>query len=179
MQPVLYAADEHLSSKLDQEDARLGLYPADDGCHIYVIDHSGGRLGEYEDASKMEKYRVLQKACDQRPDSLCSFLKRSKLGRCNGKEWVRPEGETTQCLKEEKAQASAIPTGSHCDMQSSGQPPHWGFVMYVGLRDFKSGYCTGICCEGPLGKNDGTVNEKCYIQCPAFLNLSVGQWGFP
>lgn len=33
---------------------------------LEVIDHSGARLGEYEDVSKVEKYKISQEAYDQR-----------------------------------------------------------------------------------------------------------------
>lgn len=33
---------------------------------LQVIDHSGARLGEYEDVSKVEKYQISQEAYDQR-----------------------------------------------------------------------------------------------------------------
>lgn len=33
---------------------------------LQVIDHSGARLGEYEDVSQVEKYKISQEAYDQR-----------------------------------------------------------------------------------------------------------------
>lgn len=65
-------------------------------------------------------------------DSVRSFLKRSKLGRYNEEERAQQEAETTQRLTEEKAQASAIPMGSRCEVRAPGQLPRRGTVMYVG-----------------------------------------------
>ncbi|KAF6079623.1 tubulin folding cofactor B [Phyllostomus discolor] len=167
MELELYGADEKFCCKLDQEDALLGSYPVDNGCRIHVIDHSGARLGEYEDVSKVEKYRISQEAYDQRQDSVRSFLKRSKLGRYNEEEQAQREAETTQRLREEQEQASAIPVGSRCEVRVPGQPPRRGTVMYVGLTDFKPGHWIGVRYDEPLGKNDGSVNGKHYFECPA------------
>ncbi|KAF6079624.1 tubulin folding cofactor B [Phyllostomus discolor] len=150
MELELYGADEKFCCKLDQEDALLGSYPVDNGCRIHVIDHSGARLGEYEDVSKVEKYRISQEAYDQRQDSVRSFLKRSKLGRYNEEEQAQREAETTQRLREEQEQASAIPVGSRCEVRVPGQPPRRGTVMYVGTWSPEA-LCPAWCgrCWGP------------------------------
>uniref|UniRef100_A0A8D2FEN7 Uncharacterized protein n=1 Tax=Theropithecus gelada TaxID=9565 RepID=A0A8D2FEN7_THEGE len=97
-----------------------------------VIDHSGARLGEYEDVSRVEKYTISQEAYDQRQDTVRSFLKRSKLGRYNEEERAQQEAEAAQRLAEEKAQASSIPVGSRCEVRAAGHSPRRGTVMYVG-----------------------------------------------
>uniref|UniRef100_A0A2I3HCK6 Tubulin folding cofactor B n=1 Tax=Nomascus leucogenys TaxID=61853 RepID=A0A2I3HCK6_NOMLE len=132
-----------------------------------VIDHSGARLGEYEDVSRVEKYTISQEAYDQRQDTVRSFLKRSKLGRYNEEERAQQEAEAAQRLAEEKAQASSIPVGSRCEVRAAGQSPRRGTVMYVGLTDFKPGYWIGVRYDEPLGKNDGSVNGKRYFECQA------------
>ncbi|XP_055992521.1 tubulin-folding cofactor B [Sorex fumeus] len=167
MELELYGVDDKFLGKLDREDALLGSYPVDDGCRIHVIDHSGARLGEYEDVSKVEKYEVSQEAYDQREDSVRSFLKRSKLGRYNEEERAQREAEAVQRLAAEKAQASTIPVGSRCEVQVLGHPPRRGTVMYVGNTDFKPGYWVGVRYDEPLGKNDGSVNGKRYFECQA------------
>lgn len=65
-------------------------------------------------------------------DSVRSFLKRSKLGRYSEEEQAQQKAENSQRLTEEKAQASAIPVGSRCEVRAPGQPPRRGTVMYVG-----------------------------------------------
>uniref|UniRef100_A0A2K5MAK1 CAP-Gly domain-containing protein n=1 Tax=Cercocebus atys TaxID=9531 RepID=A0A2K5MAK1_CERAT len=153
---LLYGVDDKFYSKLDQEDALLGSYPVDDGRRIHLIDHSGARLGEYEDVSWVEKYTISQEACDQRQDTVCFFLKRSKLGRYNEEERAQQEAEATQ--------ASSIPVGSRWEVWAAG---HQGTIMYVGLTDFKPGYWIGVRYDEPLGKNDGSVNGKRYFECQA------------
>ncbi|XP_052022636.1 tubulin-folding cofactor B isoform X3 [Apodemus sylvaticus] len=122
MELELYGADDKFYSKLDQEDALLGSYPVDDGCRIHVIDHSGVRLGEYEDVSKVEKYEISPEAYERRQNTVRSFMKRSKLGPYNEELRAQQEAEAAQRLSEEKTQASAISVGSRCeDSQISNQ----------------------------------------------------------
>eukprot|EP00069_Balaena_mysticetus_P008276 bmy_05921T0 len=128
MELELYGPDDKFYSKLDQEDALLGSYP--------VIDHSGARLGEYEDMSKVEKYEISQEAYDQKQNSVRSFLKRNKLGRYSEEERAQQEAESSQRLTEE-AQAGAIPVGSRCEVQAPGQPPRRGTVIVNGKRYFE------------------------------------------
>ncbi|XP_042124610.1 tubulin-folding cofactor B isoform X2 [Peromyscus maniculatus bairdii] len=122
MELELYGADDKFYSKLDQDDALLGSYPVDDGCRIHVIDHSGIRLGEYEDVSTVEKYEMSSEAYDRRQNTVRSFMKRSKVGPYNEELRAQQEAEAAQRLSEEKTQASAISVGSRCeDSQISSQ----------------------------------------------------------
>lgn len=165
MELELYGADDKFYSKLDQEDALLGSYPVDDGCRIHVVDHSGVRLGEYEDVSKVEKFEISSEAYDRRQNTVRSFMKRSKVGPYNEELRAQREAEAAQRLSEEKAQASAISVGNRCEVQAPGQSLRRGTVMYVGLTDFKPGYWVGVRYDEPLGKNDGSVNGKRYFEC--------------
>lgn len=56
----LFGADDKQvvqRNKLSRESAWLGSHP-DDGCRILVIDQSGAGLREYEDVSRVEKYKL-------------------------------------------------------------------------------------------------------------------------
>uniref|UniRef100_A0A2K5WX99 Tubulin-folding cofactor B n=1 Tax=Macaca fascicularis TaxID=9541 RepID=A0A2K5WX99_MACFA len=165
MELELYGVDDKFYSKLDQEDALLGSYPVDDGCRIHVIDHSGARLGEYEDVSRVEKYTISQEAYDQRQDTVRSFLKRSKLGRYNEEERAQQEAEAA-APSPRRRPGQLHPVGSRCEVAGVGHSRR-GTVMYVGLTDFKPGYWIGVRYDEPLGKNDGSVNGKRYFECQA------------
>ncbi|XP_067412881.1 tubulin-folding cofactor B [Emydura macquarii macquarii] len=161
----LYTPDDKFVMKLDSDEALLGSYPIDDGCRIHVIDRSGARIGEYEDVSRVEKYEMSATDYEKRPDSVRSFLKRSKVGKFNEEELLKREAEQEQKQAEEKALAEAISVGARCSVRTSGQPNKRGTVMYVGLAEFKPGYWIGIKYDEPLGKNDGSVNGKQYFEC--------------
>uniref|UniRef100_A0A2K5K197 Ubiquitin-like domain-containing protein n=1 Tax=Colobus angolensis palliatus TaxID=336983 RepID=A0A2K5K197_COLAP len=131
MQLELYGVDKFYS-KLDQEDALPGSYPVDDGCRIHLIDHSGARLGEYEDVSRVETYMISQEACDQRQDT------RSKPGRYNEEERAQQEAEAAQRLAKEKAEASPTPWAAAVSQSSSlvtglvsAMMSHWEKTMAV------------------------------------------------
>ncbi|XP_053124163.1 tubulin-folding cofactor B [Hemicordylus capensis] len=161
----LYTADDKFVMKLDSDEALLGSYPIDDGCRIHVIDHSGARIGEYEDVSKVEKFQLPDSEYDKRADSARSFMKRSKLGQYNKEEMLKKEADQEQKLVEEKALAEAISVGARCEVRALGQPSKRGTVMYVGLTEFKPGYWVGVKYDEPLGKHDGSVSGKQYFEC--------------
>uniref|UniRef100_A0A8C3SQ75 CAP-Gly domain-containing protein n=1 Tax=Chelydra serpentina TaxID=8475 RepID=A0A8C3SQ75_CHESE len=148
----LYTSDDKFVMKLDSDEALLGSYPIDDGCRIHVIDRSGARVGEYEDVSRVEKYEMSATDYEKRPDSVRSFLKRSKVGKFNEEEMLKKEAEQEQKLAEEKALAEAISVGARCEVRVSG-------------TEFKPGYWIGIKYDEPLGKNDGSVGGKQYFEC--------------
>ncbi|XP_037740407.1 tubulin-folding cofactor B isoform X2 [Chelonia mydas] len=161
----LYTSDDKFVMKLDSDEALLGSYPIDDGCRIHVIDRSGARVGEYEDVSRVEKYEMSATDYEKRPDSVRSFLKRSKVGKFNEEEMLKKEAEQEQKLAEEKALAETISVGARCEVRVSGQPNKRGTVMFVGLTEFKPGYWIGVKYDEPLGKNDGSINGKQYFEC--------------
>ncbi|XP_068766313.1 tubulin-folding cofactor B [Struthio camelus] len=159
----LYSADDRLLARLDRDEALLGSYPVDDGCRVHVIDGSGARVGEYEDVSRVEKYRMPESEYDKRAESARSFLKRRQLGRYAEAERRGAEQERRQA--EERELADAIPLGARCRVRVPGQPAKLGTVMYVGLTDFKPGYWVGVRYDEPLGKHDGSVAGRKYFEC--------------
>lgn len=61
---------------------------------LQVIDHSGARLGEYEDVSKVEKYQISQEAYDQRQGTATEGWMGASGGH-KGSVWVdRGRGKT-------------------------------------------------------------------------------------
>ncbi|XP_062996254.1 tubulin-folding cofactor B [Elgaria multicarinata webbii] len=161
----LYTSEDKFVMKLDSDESLLGSYPIDDGCRIHVIDRSGATIGEYEDVSRVEKFKLPDSEYEKRTDTARSFMKRSKLGQYNKEEMQKKEAEHEQKLVEEKALAETISVGARCEVRSSGQPSKRGTVMYVGLTEFKPGYWIGIKYDEPLGKHDGSVSGKQYFEC--------------
>ncbi|KAM8793964.1 LOW QUALITY PROTEIN: tubulin-folding cofactor B [Eudromia elegans] len=180
MELQLYGPDEAPRGRLAPDAALLGSFPADDGCRLHVIDHSGARHGEFDDVSRVPKYEMPDSEYAKRPESLRAFLQRRQLGRFA----EAPEAP-------EQPDPDAIPVGARCQVRVPGQPTKLGTVMYVGEcrfpvfpvflqlgmpglllpgvpagpTDFKPGCWVGVRYDEPLGKHDGSVQGRRYFEC--------------
>lgn len=164
----VFNKENDLVCRLDNNDALLGSYPIDDGMRLHVTD-KGGKTGEFEDVSKVEKYEMADTDYAQRPDSVRAFKEAMKLGRfkeLSPEEQQQKEEEKARLEKEEMEKAQSVTVGSRCEVRLVGQPVKRGTVKYVGLTDFKPGYWVGIQYDEPLGKHDGTVQGRRYFECP-------------
>lgn len=180
----LFNVNDQFLQKFDDNEALLGSFPVDDECRIHVIDRGGGKLGEFTDVSKVEKYEISDDAYDKRTETARSFMKKHHVGHFNEEEMAKKKAEADARKEDQKAAAEAISVGSRCQVQVLGQPTKLGTVMFVGTTDFKPGYWVGVKYDEPLGKNDGSVNGKRYFECPnkygAFVKpLSVTVGDFP
>ncbi|XP_030007032.1 tubulin-folding cofactor B [Sphaeramia orbicularis] len=180
----LYSINDKFLQKIDDNEALLGSYPVDDDCRIHVIDRSGGKMGEFSDVSKVEKFELSDEAYDKKTDSARSFMKKQRVGRYNEEDMAKKKAELAAREEEQKAAADAISVGNRCQVQVPGQPTKLGTVMYVGTTDFKPGYWVGVKYDEPLGKHSGSVGGKCYFECEnkygAFVKpLSVTVGDFP
>ncbi|KAM8768731.1 tubulin-folding cofactor B isoform 1-T2 [Acanthopagrus schlegelii] len=179
----LFSVTDKFLQKMDDNDALLGSYAVDDDSRIHVTDRSGGKLGEFDDVSKVEKFEISDEAYKKRTDSARSFMKKHRVGHFNEEEMAKKKAEQAARQEEQKAAADAISVGSRCKVQVPGQPTKLGTVMYVGTTDFKPGYWVGVKYDEPLGKHNGTVEGKQYFECEdkygAFvkpLHVTVGDF---
>ncbi|XP_030256983.1 tubulin-folding cofactor B isoform X1 [Sparus aurata] len=161
----LFSVTDKFLQKMDDNDALLGSYAVDDDSRIHVTDRSGGKLGEFDDVSKVEKFELSGEAYEKRTDSARSFMKKHRVGHFNEEEMAKKKAEQAARQEEQKAAADAISVGSRCKVQVPGQPTKLGTVMYVGTADFKPGYWVGVKYDEPLGKHNGTVEGKQYFEC--------------
>lgn len=161
----LFSVTDKFLQKMDDNDALLGSYAVDDDSRIHVTDRSGGKLGEFDDVSKVEKFEISAEAYEKRTDSARSFMKKHRVGHFNEEEMAKKKAEQAARQEEQKAAADAISVGSRCKVQVPGQPTKLGTVMYVGTTDFKPGYWVGVKYDEPLGKHNGTVEGKQYFEC--------------
>ncbi|XP_073347459.1 tubulin-folding cofactor B [Pagrus major] len=161
----LFSVTDKFMQKMDDNDALLGSYAVDDDSRIHVIDRSGGKMGEFDDVSRVEKFELSADAYEKRTDSARSFMKKHRIGHFNEEEVAKKKAEQAAQREEQKAAADAISVGSRCKVQVSGQPTKLGTVMYVGTVDFKPGHWVGVKYDEPLGKHAGTVAGKQYFEC--------------
>jgi len=164
----VYDKDNKPVCTLGDDNALLGSFQVDSGMRIHVIDKSG-KLGEFEDVSKVEKFEISDEEYKKRTDSVRAFKQRMKMGQfreIDPEEEKRREEELLQKEQEEQQRAAAMKPGDRCEVQVAGQPTRRGEVMYVGTTDFKPGLWVGVKYDEPHGKNDGSVQGRRYFECP-------------
>ncbi|KAF3692736.1 Tubulin-folding cofactor B Cytoskeleton-associated protein 1 [Channa argus] len=180
----IFNVSNEFLQKMDDNEALLGSYPVDDDCRIHVVDRSGGRVDEFADVSKVEKFEISDESYSKRTDTARSFMKKHRIGHFNEEEMAKKKAENDAREEEQKAAADSISVGSRCKVQVPGQPTKLGTVMYVGTTDFKPGYWVGVKYDEPHGKHNGTVEGKQYFECEnkygAFVKpLTVTVGDFP
>jgi len=52
-----------------------------------------------------------------------------------------------------------------CEVHVVSQPVKRGTIMYIGQVHFKPGVWIGVKYDEPLGKNNGSVDNKRYFDC--------------
>lgn len=163
----VYTEDNKLACKLSNTSALLGSYNIDDNMRLHVIDREKSRkVGEYEDVSKVEKYTISDEAYSKKSDSVRAFLKKKKMGKYDPEEQMRMKQKEEERKKMEKEAMENIIVGSRCEVQVPNNMPRRGTVRFVGMTDFQPNLWVGVEYDEPYGKNNGTVDEKKYFECP-------------
>ncbi|XP_011345074.2 restin homolog isoform X3 [Ooceraea biroi] len=72
---------------------------------------------------------------------------------------------STTSLSSTVSQKGELRTGERV-IVSSTQGSKTGVLRYMGTTEFAAGEWCGVELDEPLGKNDGSVNEKRYFECP-------------
>ncbi|KAF7398561.1 tubulin-folding cofactor B [Vespula maculifrons] len=158
----VYDKNDSLVCKLDDGQRFLGSYPIDDGMRIHVIDNFSRTE---EDLSKVEKFEISEEDYAKRSDTVKAFLEKNKLGKYNEADMKRRAEEKLREEEAEKTAAELCKVGDRCEVCVPNQPKRRATIMYVGKTEFKEGWWIGVKYDEPLGKNNGTVNEKKYFEC--------------
>ncbi|XP_046822678.1 tubulin-folding cofactor B [Vespa velutina] len=158
----VYDKNDSLVCKLDDGQRLLGSYPIDDGMRIHVIDNFSRTE---EDLSNIEKFEISEEDYAKRSDTVKAFLEKNKLGKYNEADMKRRAEEKLREEEAEKTAAELCKIGDRCEVCVPNQPKRRATIMYVGKTEFKEGWWIGVKYDEPLGKNNGTVNEKKYFEC--------------
>ncbi|ELU07644.1 hypothetical protein CAPTEDRAFT_180954 [Capitella teleta] len=169
MKLEVYNNDDKLVCVLNDNEALLGSYQIDDGMRIHAVD-TVGKVGEFEDLSKVEKFELAEDEYAKRTDSVRAFKERMKMGQfreVDPEEQKRIDEEKQRKKDEEAKKAASLTIGSRCEVRVEKQPIKRGTIKYVGETDFKPGLWVGVQYDEPMGKNDGSVKGRRYFECPA------------
>ena len=121
----------------------------------------------------VEKYELTEDEYAKRTDTVQSYLKRNKMGKYNEEEMKKMEEQKAQQLKEEKEIAANFKIGDRCEVDVPGTGgKRRGVVKFIGETLFKTDVLwVGVQYDEPLGKNDGSVEGKRYLDILRFLLL--------
>lgn len=165
MEVELYNENNVLISKLT-DDKMLGYYSPLDSWRIHVINKNPNTVaGEFDDLSKVEKYEMAEDEYDKKQDSVRNFMKRNKLGKFS-EDAKNAEELALEKEKGEEERAKTFKVGDRCETSVPKQAKRRGVVMYIGSTEFKPGCWVGVKYDEPLGKNNGSVQDKRYFTCP-------------
>ena len=123
----------------------------------------------------VEKYELTEDEYAKRTDTVQSYLKRNKMGKYNEEEMKKMEEQKAQQLKEEKEIAANFKIGDRCEVDVPGTGgKRRGVVKFIGETLFKTDVLwVGVQYDEPLGKNDGSVEGKRYLDILRFLLLVI------
>ncbi|CAK9292677.1 unnamed protein product [Gordionus sp. m RMFG-2023] len=140
---------------------------------LNVIDKSIN-TGAFDDISKVQKYEISNDAYANRIDTVRNFLMQHKTSQNDSSHLNKGSGDTN---------AAKINIGDRCKVFIKGQPVKIGTVMFTGETHFKPGIWIGVKYDKPLGKNDGSIDDKRYFECDnkygAFVrseNIEIGNF---
>lgn len=149
MELVLYNGDT-VVCKLDDDAAKLGSYPIDDGMRVHVIDQF-----LLVDAENVEKFELTDNQYAEKQDTVRSFLQKNRLGKYDEAEMKRLEAKKQQAKEKEEQMAKQIQVGLRCKVTTNEQPTRLGTVMFNGRLEGKKNLMIGVKFDEPLGVNDG------------------------
>ena len=141
-------------------DATLGSYSPMDNFTIHVRDLSGDApvASQFDDVSKVEKYKISEKDYAKRDDTFRNF--KSKMMAANPN-FMNNAGDSAY-EDFQKEEAEVIEVESRC-MTNVGQ--RRGTVRFVGkVPGLGAGYWIGIELDEPTGDTNGSVKNKKYFE---------------
>ncbi|CAG9861626.1 unnamed protein product [Phyllotreta striolata] len=160
MQLQAYTKDNKLLCSMDDDEACLGSFPLEDGMRIHVVDNFLMRSElEFENIPKFE---LSNDEYEKKDDTVKSFLMKNKLGKYSAN--FNKKKETAE--EEEKNLIDQMTVGCRCKVSVQSAPDRLGTVMYTGRVEGLAGFWVGVKYDEPLGKNNGTLKDKKYFECP-------------
>jgi tubulin-folding cofactor B len=186
MKLKLLDKEKKVVCELNDGNKMLGFYPVEDGYFISV-DASQNLIG-VEDPN-FKRFELTDEEYAKKKGTVREFKEKMKIGQFSetaGEMAKRKEEEQKEKIKKEKELIENIKVGARCKgknkvnvfkssllsflfyyllVNTPGQMTRLATVMYVGEMNNKVGYWVGVKYDEPLGKNDGTADDKRYFEC--------------
>ncbi|XP_004517622.1 tubulin-folding cofactor B [Ceratitis capitata] len=157
MQLELYNGDR-LVTKLQDDAILVGALPIETGMRIHVIDNFNWIVD-------VEKFELTDEQYETKQDTVRNFLKKNRMGKYNEEEARQKEEKLQKQKQLEQERAELCHIGGRCQVTVPGNPVRRGTVRYNGQIEGKKGIFIGVEYDEPLGKNNGSVDGKCYFSC--------------
>ena len=161
--------NENFVSDMGDDDALLGHYGPQEYYTIHVIDSGTGmNFNDFEDTSKVEKYKISEDAYDQRDDTFRKFKQKMK-------EQQNPNfiGKNKETIADDfmEEEAKLIEVGARCEIAVGERRGEVKFVNKI--PELANGYWVGVLLDEPTGDSNGTIEGVPYFEAPENRALFV------
>ncbi|CAI2377531.1 unnamed protein product [Moneuplotes crassus] len=159
---------DEVVAEMGNDEALLGHYGPAEYYTIHVVDSNPGiDFSEFEDVSKVEKYKISDEDYDKRDDTFKKF--KEKMIKKDPNFITKNKRKIEDDYQEEEAKA--IETGARCEVIVGERR---GEVKYVGkIPELANGYWVGIELDEPTGDSNGTISTTEYFSCGDKYGLFV------
>jgi len=163
----IHVKDERGTDLFDLTDnsRTLGSYDLQSKMILQIEETNENRTHLFDDAASVPKYELTQEEYASRRGTARQFLQENKIGKYNPEAEHEREQKEKQKEENEKQLSEKMKINDRCEVSVVSQPTKRGTIMYIGKVHFKSGIWIGVKYDEPLGKNNGSVDNKHYFDC--------------
>lgn len=150
---------ENVVAEMGDDEALLGHYGPQEYYTIHVIDDNPGVFADFEDTSKVEKFKISEEEFAKKDGTFRKFkeqmLKKDPNFLTKNKKKIEDNFE--------EEEAKLIEVGARCEVKVGDRR---GEVKYVGkIPELANGFWVGIQLDEPTGDSDGSVGHTEYFSC--------------
>lgn len=159
---------DEVVAEMGDDSALLGQYAPQEHYTIHVIDSSPGfSFDEFEDTSKVEKFKISEEAYSKRDDTFRVFKK--KMMEKDPNFMTKNKKQIDDNYQEEEAKNISV--GNRWQVTVGERR---GEVKYVGkIPELANGYWVGVQLDEPTGDSNGSISTSEYFSCSVNYGLFV------
>ena len=159
---------DEVVAEMGDDSALLGHYGPQEHYTIHVIDSSPGFIfDDFEDTSKVEKFKISEEAYNKRDDTFRTFKK--KMIAKDPNFMTKNKKHIDENYQEEEAKGISV--GNRWQVTVGERR---GEVKYVGkIPELANGYWVGVQLDEPMGDSNGSISTSEYFSCYEKYGLFV------